>query len=86
LTRKITICFKKRTQISKRLNIPPTKNKYVISIQNMRGGEIIMRTAIFKIFLSFTSLERPLLRTSSARQKSKGDTKEKNPPNYHLFL
>jgi len=32
LTRKISICFKKNTQISKVLIICPTKNKYVINI------------------------------------------------------
>jgi len=43
LTRKITICFKKSTQISKRLNIPLQKIN-VFSIQNMRGSEITLRT------------------------------------------
>jgi len=49
---------------------------------------------ICRIFLSFTSLERPLLRTSSTRQKSIGDKgspcltlyyKEKNSPDCHLL-
>ena len=39
----------------------------------MKGSEKTLRTNICSIFLSFTRIERPLLRTSSTRQKSRGD-------------
>jgi len=89
LTREITICFKKITQMSKKIIIKMSSAYKIWEKVKKPCGLVICR-----IFLSFTSFERPLLRTSSTRQKSRGDkitlsntstTRKKNPLNCHLF-
>ena len=73
LTRKITICLKKNTKIFKRLNISYRKQICHQHIKYDWGVRKPCGLAICKFFLSFTSIEITLLRTFSARQKSKGN-------------
>ena len=58
LTREITICFKKSTQISKGLIIRPTENKNVISIQNMGGSVKTLRTSHMQNLLIIHKLRK----------------------------
>ena len=73
LTREITICFKKILKFLRDLLSVLQKTKMSSTYKICQRVRKPCGLAICSIFLSFTSFERPLLRTSFARQKSRGD-------------